>query len=358
MKRDKHLFEKLISDENILEAIDEVNKTHRTQHGRKNKIVAWVERTKSERVIRLRNMVLDGFYNTPSKKKTIWDKSARKFREICEPPIWPDQYIHHMIIQVLKPVMMRGMDPWCCGSIPGRGQSYGVTGIKKWIKYDRKNTKYCAELDIRHFYDSILPDIVMARMNELIKDKRMIDTIYRIVKDGIQIGSYSSQWFANTILQPLDHYIREVLKIKHYIRYMDNLTLFGCNKRKLATAVRRIKRWLNEHQLELKHTWQIFPVEKRAVNALGFRFFKNGKIILRKHTLLVLKRKLRKIDKRISVNKKISCKDASGMLSRLAMLDNCNSINIRKKYIQKGLRKYLRNTVSFYYKSKKKIKST
>ena len=151
---------------------------------------------------------------------------------------------------------MRGMDHYCCGSVPGRGTIYGVKAIQKWMIHDKKGTRYCAELDIHHFYQSLKPEVVMAQMARIIKDKPVLELIQSILADGVPIGNYCSQWFANATLQPLDHMIREKLGINHYIRYMDNFTLFCSNKRKLHKAVREIDRWLRAHDMCLKSNWQ------------------------------------------------------------------------------------------------------
>ena len=235
MKRAGNLFPQLISDGNLDLAIDEVNRTHRWHpHHKPNRVVKWVEETREERRAELRQMILDGFAPSPSTPKRRWDKSAGKWRDIYEPRLWPDQYIHHALVQVLQPAMMRGMDPWCCGSIRGRGIHYGMRGIKKWLRNDPKGTRWCAELDIHHFYESLQPAVVMERMRRLVKDRRVLDLIERVTQGGIQIGAYYSQWLANTTLQPMDHALRESgLKVTHYIRYMDNITIYARSKRAL-----------------------------------------------------------------------------------------------------------------------------
>jgi hypothetical protein len=110
-KRASNLYPILISDENLLRALAEVNSTHRwLPHHRPNKIVAWVEADMPQRVRDLRNIIEQGFTPSPPTMKRRWDKSAGKWRNIYEPRLWPDQYIHHAIIQALQPVLMRGMD--------------------------------------------------------------------------------------------------------------------------------------------------------------------------------------------------------------------------------------------------------
>ena len=68
---------------------------------------------------------------------------------------------------------------------------------------------------------------------------------------------------ANTVLQPMDRLIRESGLCKHYVRYMDNLTIFGSSKRKLKKLRVLVETWLNAHQLRLKDDWQIFPTVRR-----------------------------------------------------------------------------------------------
>ena len=88
----------------------------------------------------------------------------------------------------------------------------------------------------------------------------MLSVIECLFQQGIMIGCYYRQWFANVILQPLDHALREMgFRVKHYIRYMDNFTIFSPNKRKLKRAVEYVKEWLIQHGMKMKSNWQVFP---------------------------------------------------------------------------------------------------
>jgi hypothetical protein len=373
LKRVKDLFPILISDENIEKAIDTVNRTHKGRYDRPNKVTAWVRETKEDRKKDLRGIILNGFEPKPAKHQRRYDQSAGKWRDIYEPAQWPDQYIHHMVVQALQPVMMRGMDYWCCGSIKKRGTKRGIRGIKKWMEEDKKSTKYCAELDVYHFYESLTPEAVMNRMKQLVKDGKMLDVIWRLVKNGIMIGAYFSQWFANTVLQPLDHLIREKLHVKRFVRYMDNLTLFGGNKKELHKAVREIERWMNSIGLRLKGNWQVFrttltkkaqkrrdalPEKKkkfrkaRMVTAMGYRY-KAGRTLLRKRNLLRLKRQLARTYKRIDRGEQAAFSTAAGLLSRIGQLKHCNSRCLRERLVRDGLQRYLKNIVRREMKRRK-----
>ena len=334
MKRADNLFDKLISDKNLKAAIDEVNRSHRWLNGHKpNQMTLWVEKTKWDRVKELRKIITDGFVQSPPHIKERYDANARKWRTISEPLLWPDQYVHHALIQTIQPVMMRGMDRYCCGSIRGRGTHYAKRAIEKWMNCDTKGTRYCFSCDIRHFYDSLKPEIVMDRMRSLIKDARVLDLISRIVKDGIKIGAYPSQWFANTTLQPLDVIIRQSGLCSHYVRYMDNITIFGSNKRNLRKLKAIVEKWLNDHELRLKGDWQIFPVvsdyqpKGRMPDAVGYRYGR-GYTLPRKHNLLRIKRGIRRYRKRTTSGRRIPPRMANSILSRLGQLKHCNNMNI------------------------------
>lgn len=346
MKRVKDLYPKLISDENIREAINEVCKTHRwdKKHVR-NRTVKWIESSMDNRVKDIKRLIEKGFEPSPVIKRRIYDQSAGKWRDICKPKIWPDQCVHHAVIQVLQPVFMRGMDKWCCGSIRGRGVHYGIKGVKRWMKNDYKGTKYCAELDIHHYYQNISNEVVMNRCKQLIKDGKMLSVIECLLKQGIMIGCYYSQWFANVILQPLDHALREMgFRVKHYIRYMDNFTIFSPNKRKLRKAVSFVNEWLIQHGMKMKSNWQVFPVKSRLPSALGYRFGR-GFTIIRKKNLLRLKRKVASFKKKLNNSKKIPAKLASGIISRIGQLAHCNSCEIKSQLLIKGQLKILKDIV-------------
>lgn len=336
MKRVRDLFEKIISDDNLSKAIDEVNRTHHWKGKHKpNRCTAWVEETKEERIKHLRKLIVEGFEPNPPKVKERYDVSARKVRIISEPLQYPDQYIHHALVQAIQPVMMRGMDHYCCGSIRGRGAHYAQKAIKKWMKDDPSGTRWELCADIRHFYDTLKPEVVMDRMRRLIKDYRTLDLIWRVIKDGIMIGAFPSQWFANTTLQPLDVLVRQSGLCCHYVRYMDNLTIFGANKRKLRKLKKKIEKWLTYRGLRVKGDWQIFPVvfgrirDGRLPDAVGYRYGRDY-CLPRKHNLMRIKRAIRRYRKRRE-EKSIPPRMAHSILSRLGQLRHCNNVNIYKE---------------------------
>lgn len=359
MKRVKDLFPILISDENLDACITNVNKEHHyVGHGsarRVNKITLWVECTREERREDLRQIILkiiSGEYTQrPTRHIDIYDVNAQKWRGIDEPVQWPDQYIHHALQQCLEPVMMRGMDYFCCASIKKRGSARGLRYIKRWTSANHTDTRYGMECDIRHFYNSINPQFAFQWFKNKIKDWRVLSVIWAVIGEGVTIGGFFSQWVANSILQPLDHMIRQSKLCSHYVRYIDNFTIFGKNLRKLKMLMKKIEDWLLERGLFLKSTKQIFRLNDRMVSAFGYRF-NHHKVFLRKRNVLGIMRKVRRIRSKLEKGMPICYSEASGALSKLGQLKHCNSFHFRNNLCPKGFVKEMKSIVRIHSKRK------
>lgn len=249
---------------------------------------------------------------SPYDIKTIHDGSSNKIRTIHKPRFFPDQIIHWALILQLQPLIMRGMYEYSCGSIPGRGPTLGQKSLRKWLDNDYKNTKYCLKLDITKFYPSVNNEILKQIFERKIKDPDCLWLIYTIIdsNQGLPIGNYTSQWFSNFILQDLDHYIKEKLGVKYYIRYVDDLVLLGGNKKKLHQARKKIETHLKMINLKLKSNWQVSKVNSRAIDFLGLRFYRD-RTTLRRRNALRIRRRFKKISKK----SRLSYRDACAVIS-------------------------------------------
>ena len=299
---------------------------------------------------KIQDMLLKKQYvPSPYAIKTVQDGSSGKIRTIYKPRFYPDQIIHWALMLQLQPIMMRGMYEYNCGSVPGRGTSYGQNTLRKWLDTDYKNTKYCLKMDVSKFYPSVDNDTLKEMFRRKIKDKDCLWLIDRIIdsSQGLPIGNYTSQWFANFFLQGLDHYIKEKLGVKYYIRYVDDLVLLGSNKKKLHKAREAISDYLNNINLSLKGDWQVFKVNSRAIDFLGFRFYRN-KTILRKRNALRIRRRMRKIQKKDV----LTPKDACAVISYWGWIKRSDSYNFYHKYVRPIISVgYAKKVVSNYAKA-------
>lgn len=269
----------------------------------------------------------------PYVEENIIESTNGKERVIQKPRYYPDQIIHWCLMLQLEKVIMKGMYTYCCGSIPKRGIHYAMKAVKGWLKHDRKNTKYCVKLDISKFYPSIDNNCLKALFRKRVKDPDvlwLIDAIIDSHPKGLPIGNYTSQWFSNYYLQWFDHYVKEQLGVKYYVRYMDDCCLFGPNKKKLRAAFRNAEAYLLLMLgLKVKPNWQLFKVDSRGVDFVGYRMFR-GYTLIRKKTALRISRRARRVRKK----EMLTYHDAAAIVSYNGWLDHCNSYNFRTEYIQ------------------------
>lgn len=253
------------------------------------------------------------------------------------------------------PHIMRSMDRYCIASVPGRGNSYGVKALKKWMGSDLSGTKYGLECDIYHCFEELDPPYVINALKRMFKDQETLWLCDAMMEYGVLIGAFFSAWFLHLTLAPLDLMIHQKeYGVSHYLRQMDNFTIFASNKRKLRKLLKDIQKWLASVGLKLKDSWQIFrigftPVVEKAhellpkkkqrhrrpriPSALGYRFGR-GFTILRKHNLFRIKQSLHLYYYRKDRNRVISFKRASGLISRLGQLRKCNNHQLLERHYQ------------------------
>ena len=297
MKRIGYIYEKICSIENLNKALDKACQCKKKKH--------FVKKILDDReyyIKQLHEKMMDETYHlNENTHKTIRERSSQKQRELTVPKFYPDQIIHWAVCIQLQPIFMKGMYHYNCGSVPGRGGIYGKKYIDKINKHGPK-TKYALKLDIRKFF----PNVSNSKLKELLRTKikdpkalRLIDAIIDNGGEGLPIGYYSSQWFSNFYLEKLDHYIKEVLKIRHYIRYVDDMVLMDTNKRKLHKARVQIASYLedNGYKVTIKDNWQLWRIHSRPLDFLGFKFYKD-KTILRKRIFIAMNRRIRRVKKK------------------------------------------------------------
>lgn len=348
IKSYNHLWEKLISDENILLAI------HNASHGNmKRRKLTLIKENAEDYVPVVRKWIMN-YKPTTHIPKIINDGISGKKREIIVPTV-KEHIVQHAIMNVLKPIFMKGMYEHTYASIPQRGCQSGMKTVKKWIHNDERNVKYCLKLDVRKYFDSVSQNILISKLKCKIHDKRFMELLIKIIhttNKGLPLGFYSSQWFANFYLQDFDHYVKEELKAKHFIRYMDDIVIFHSNKKELHKIRLAIEAYLRYTlMLEVKDNWSLFRFHTRKnkgrfLDFMGFRFYRN-RITLRRKIALKAMRKARRIHNK----KRATVHDARQMLTYIGWTKCTNTYNWFKKYIANYVNfRSLRKIVSNYDK--------
>lgn len=288
------------------------------QHKMKRAIVRKAVAHKNQIIYRLQKLLKEGKLVLPLHEGVdINDGISAKARIIVKPLLVYDLILQWAVILVMQEYMEKGMYEWSCGSVKGRGGVYGKNYLAKFIKENPKDVKYCAKGDIYHFFQSVPIDRFKKMLDKKFRDKEFLKVVFQIldcnmikyhgeiIDIGLPIGFYTSQHFANWYLQGLDHYIKEQLHIKCYVRYVDDFVLLGSNKKELHKALNLISDYLNSIGLKLKSNYQVFRFiytdkkgnEKgRFIDFMGFKFYRD-KVILRRKLFYKMMRKFQKISK-------------------------------------------------------------
>ncbi len=276
-------------------------------------------------------------------KVTINEGTNRKQRQIEKPRYNYEQVVHHIVVSACYDIFMQGMYEFSCGSVPNRGAHYGKKYIEKWIRTDERNCKYILKMDIRHFFESVDHDVLKEWLAKKIRDKKMLHILHLIIdgsEQGLPLGYYTSQWLANFMLQPLDHYIKEELKAVHYIRYMDDMVIFGKNKKELHRMQQSIDTYLRERfNLQMKGNWQVYRFDYfdrktkkrkgRPLDFMGFEFWRD-KTILRESIMLSCTRKVNRISKK----NRITWYDATAILSYMGYVTHTDTYAMYEERIK------------------------
>lgn len=257
----------------------------------------------------------------------VFVKFEGKRREIYKLP-FRDRVVHWAIMQVLEPIWTPQFTADTHACIKGRGMHSLLRKLREDLRNDPEGTAYCLKLDIRKFYPSIDHEKMKAVVRRKIKDPEVLWLLDSIIESapGVPIGNYISQYFANLYLSELDHLLKEVAGVRYYYRYADDMVLLAGDKPTLHGWLVLINDWLNEERhVDLKGNYQVFPVESRGIDFVGYVTF-HTHCLARKKNKQGLCRELAKL-------RKAGVPEAEIMLltaSRAGFMLHCDSKHLFK----------------------------
>lgn len=319
MKRVNNLFEKIVDIDNIVKA--HINAKKGKSHYDE---VQMFDKDPYYYARKIREMLIDGSW-TPAVSKKFKRVENGKEREITNIKYFPDRVIHHAIMQAVEPVFQSVYIKDTYQSIKGRGLHKGASRVKSWLK-DEENTEHCLKIDIAKFYPSLKQHIIKSMCRKKIKCKQTLEVLDKLIdsEDGLPIGYYSSQCLGNFVLSFFDHHIKS-LGAKYYIRYADDVVVFHKSKEFLHFIRVKMSLFLeNVLELKMKKNWQVFPLDKRGLDFLGYRFFRKYTLV-RKNIVKRMKMAFRREIRSLS--------DISRVMSYLGWIKHGNSYNLQRKYL-------------------------
>ena len=309
MKRKNNIFDKIANKENIILADKLARKGKNKQPG-----IKWFDKNFDKNINRIVEELISGSYKTP--KYITFKIYDPKERDISVLP-YRDRVVHHAIMVPLESILTSTYTANSYSCIKRKGVHGAVRDIKRSLK-DLKRTKYCLKIDIQKYYPSVDHCILKYVLRRKIKDKKLLLLLDNIIDsaEGLPIGNLMSQYFGNFYLTYFDHFVKEVLKVKYYFRYADDMVFLAESKQELHFILQAVKDYLHVNlKLKIKKSYQIYPVKSRGIDFLGYVFFHDC-IKLRKR---IKKKMARKIAKGIS---------KSSLASYLGWAKHCNSKNL------------------------------
>ena len=323
MKRIGYLYNDLLDFNNINEAYKTVRSKCRNK-----RIIIKFDMYKN---LYLYNILLDLYYKKYKLGRySIFIISEPKYRLIMSENI-KDKIVNHLICsKVLIPALDRKLIYSNVATRVGKGSGLANNLLYKYLNSMLLNYKniFCLKLDIKKYFYNINHDILKDMLINDIKDKDALDIIFKVIdstnEDYINkeidrvreleinkikllnisdnekskkitelksiplyskgkelgIGNMTSQILAVYYLNKLDHYIKEELGCKYYIRYMDDLIILDYSYEYLLHVYNNINNKVKDYDLELNRKSGIYSL-CRGFSFLGYTYKISDNLVIR-----------------------------------------------------------------------------
>jgi len=314
MKRINNLYDQIISIDNILLADQIARMGKAKQPG-----IILFDKNYDQNIADIYSELATKTYKTSNYHTfKIYEP---KERDIYMLP-YRDRVVHHAIMNIMEPIFVSTFTTDSYSYIKGKGIHSAANALKKAL-FNVPETCFCLKLDIKKFYPNIDHDVLKALLRRKIKDHELLWLLDGIIDsaEGLPIGNYLSQYFANFYLTYFDHWIKENKRVKYYFRYADDIVILAPTKEELHKILADIRTYFAEHlKLQIKGNYQVFPVAARGIDFVGYVFYHNY-ILLRKTIKQNFARKIAR-----GINK-------LSLASYLGWAKHCNSRNLIKKLV-------------------------
>lgn len=245
------------------------------------------EANREDNLFRAIEVLKDGTYQ-PGEYRVfkVWEP---KERIIMALPFF-DRVIQHMIVNFIEPIFEKRFLFHSYACRKEKGVHEASKTLSKWL-YELEVVQgkkiYAIKGDIHHYFQSVSHDILKAEIRRYISDKALLKILDRIIDHngifppgvGIPVGNLTSQLFANVYLNKLDQFVKHELKVKYYVRYMDDFIILSEDPAELRRILAIIEEFLRrELRLELNPKTTILAA-KNGINFVGYIHYKDHKKI-------------------------------------------------------------------------------
>ncbi|WP_414563108.1 MULTISPECIES: reverse transcriptase domain-containing protein [unclassified Anabaena] len=342
MKRYGNLYHQVINFENLLIAAKKAQKGKRFREN----VLNFNDNLEAE-LAQLQIELTNQTYQ-PGEYRTFYIKEP-KIRMISAAP-YRDRVVHHALCNIIVPLI----EPSFIGDSYANRVGFGThRALRRFTNFAR-SSRYVLQCDIQKYFPSIDHEILKTLLRHKLKcadTLRLIDTMIDNSNEqllvaeyfagdnlftplqrrrGLPLGNLTSQFFANVYLNSFDHFVKEQLKARKYLRYVDDFALFSDDWSFLAEARLQVIEYLSQLRLKIHPVKsQLFKL-KHGANFLGFRILPDC-IRVRSENLRRAKRRLKQMQIDYIQGKIHSDYVAQSMQSWFAHLEHGDTWRLRQK---------------------------
>lgn len=294
------------------------------------------------------------------RKKTYLPGHYKRFR-IFEPKErlisaapYRDRVVHHALVNVIEPLFDRAM---IHDSYANRTERGTHQAVNRFTEFSRKGS-YVLKMDIVRYFPNIDHEILMRAIEQRIKDRDILWLISVILESGreteeheclsyfrgddlftpverrkgLPIGNLTSQIFANIYLDCFDHYVKEQLRCKQYIRYMDDMAVFDDSKEHLRDVKAAMIEFLEKLRLKVHiNRAQYWPVSQ-GTDWLGYRIYQTHRRV-RRSNIRRFRVRLNRLAGEYRQGTVDLHKIQTSVMSWIGHVKHADSYNLRKKIL-------------------------
>ena len=263
MKTHNHLFEKIISFDNLLDAAEKASRGKR-----KKRNVMRFNYTSEDNLFQIQEELMNKTYQPGGYHVfRIFDPKPR----LISAAAFRDRVVHHALCNIIEPIFNSSFIFDCYANRMGKGTHAGIRRAQQFLR----NNRYVLKCDIKKYFPSIDHELLKGELRRKIADPDalwLIDTIIDHSNDqefvhdffpgddlftalqrrkGLPLGNLTSQFFANVFLSRFDHFVKEELKVKNYARYVDDFLCADNDLNFLKGLLPPMQDYLNGLRLKL-----------------------------------------------------------------------------------------------------------
>jgi retron-type reverse transcriptase len=328
-------YQKLISAENIFAAW---RKFASGKTGKKDVLEFW--RNLEDNIFSLhKDLAAQAYKHSDYEKFIVCDPKKRLIHKARA----RDRIVHRIIFDYLQPIFEKRFIFDSYSSRTGKGTHRAVKRLKVFCRsVSQNNTEPCWILkgDIEKFFDSVSHNALFNLIKKRVDKRVILELIWRVIKSyeilpgrGLPLGNLTSQLFANIYLNELDYFIKNIMRLKYYIRFNDDFVIVHQNKEFLNSQIPVIQKFLSE-KLALVLPDNKISLRKFSwgIDFLGYIILPQG-VLLRTKTKKRIARKIKAIISDFNFGKIPFNKLSQTLSSYLGVLKHCSAFKLKQAFL-------------------------